>query len=263
MPVSAERCVIPGSQRFSCPVVSVLAGRNAHFFFENLRKIGGAAKAGLFGDLRDGKILIPEQRQALLDPVIQQIVEQGDLHMLPKEAAAFASADIYVLGYVLQRDLFPVMAVEIIQHCPETFRLPDHTLRGRLQFHGVMEKQCLPESGEFPLDLQLVCRRGVEGQLVNVMEPFQGFFFPCDGRGKADGRQAGAGQHRLHKAGVDPAALEPGDQSGQEGNGKIFAVPPFQHPSGVEGVGIAEQAVARLHVVDAVVDLVFHIPGQK
>ncbi len=103
----------------------------------------------------------------------------------------------------------------------------------------------------------------MKGLFINLLQVGEHLCFPCHGRGETDGGKAGAGQYRLHKPGVDQAVFKSVDQPRQEGDGKIMTVLSVQHPPGVQGVGIAEQAVSCLHMINAVVDLVFHFSGEK
>ena len=119
-----------------------------------------------------------------------------------------------------------------------------------------------PDFQQAPEDLQLVELPLFPGEAEDGRELPQNAGLPVHRRGEFGGGEARAVHQGVHIFGAQHAALEPPEQPGVEGEGQVVAVLAGELAAGVEGVGVAEEALPRPQLVAAVVDPVLHGPLQ-
>ncbi len=135
----------------------ILAGRASHIPLKDLPIVGRGGEPGHACDLRDA-LSFPQKRQTVLNPQKQDVLEDGHLHIFLEEPAAFALADIHMLGDLIQRKLLGIVFLnkgeDILQPC--------QMLLGPVSADGkgdIVQVEPLPDSGQGKMYLELIVRR--------------------------------------------------------------------------------------------------------
>ena len=89
--------------------------------FEGLAKIIFRMKAAGFADLQKRQRGVAEHPAGSLEPVRDQSLHRGAVHICAKTAVGLAAADIRSSGDVVQRDGFVVMLMDIEEHLLKTY----------------------------------------------------------------------------------------------------------------------------------------------
>lgn len=92
----------------------IVAGGTSNLLLKHFGKVSGAGKSCAQGDFRDADLRVCEERNTLLDAVLDEILKQRHSGILLEKSTTFTAADMYGLGNIFQCDFFLIVRVNIV-----------------------------------------------------------------------------------------------------------------------------------------------------
>lgn len=142
-------------------LASVILGGNSHNLPEYSGKIVGAAEAGLQGDSFNPQIFLQEQVAGRLDPILNQILDGGDMKIVLEELGQVGGREAADFGQLLQSKRILIIRVDSIQaglQAVAGVAYPGKSAQGSAQMHdkGIGIGRCRKEILNFFFTGQLI-----------------------------------------------------------------------------------------------------------
>ena len=96
----------------------------AHEFPEKFCVIGRTGEAALHGNVSNTVLPLSQERNALPYAIVEEVVEEGLVHVPFKQAAALAFAHVDTAGDIFQRNMFHIMFVYECDDPAQTLQFP-------------------------------------------------------------------------------------------------------------------------------------------
>lgn len=138
-------------------IFAVFGGGTLHELAEDLGIIARAAEADAARDLGDGEVAAAQEREALLDAVVQQEIERRLVHGGLEQTTEFALARMTGRGHLVERDGLAAMFIdegERLFHALDELALALRAGGGGLR--GVLLVDQRPDRVEDALDGELI-----------------------------------------------------------------------------------------------------------